>query len=1346
MSFGGQQNQPWQRKGGFYQDAGQGGMFMQQHAASQSAFGHSAIFSQSGAAPSVSYPQQRSNTLNPVAFQQPNNGGQTMTNSIGTVTKINNDCGLINDEVFFYRNACKGVIPKLGDRVVFEATYSTTGQFKWNATLIQLMGSTMTHQTQHLPSLMGNSGRAGSGYNAVPPPNEYQLAQMQQRRRSPRHSSPMRGDRSNVRNDRERDRRGRNPLSREREDDERDRKRRRADSDRSRERAISSIGRGHERDRARPEGKPDTALERRERDREREREREKERERDRERERERERDKERGERAERSPYRPPVKGRRTRAIRRYMIQIPKNILAYKSADLQELRQRYSTLYIPSDFFHANILWPKVFTPENAFSLRRPCRFHIMHRIVDSPFEQNNDVLEPSDADYLYSAKVMLLACPPITELYQKCFEEDDNDNEQNAVHPSRLISFLVGTRGRNEPMAIGGPWSPSLDGENPDKDPAVLIRTAIRTCKALTGIDLSQCTQWYRFVELHYHRQDHKKKDAQPRIETVVIYLPDVHSCMPNSTQWQELTQVYKNAVEGVIARKNAAAKAAAANTAAVDAEMAASSPTAADGDAADTSATDATKEEPDKTTGDESVTTNNESGAETTSNGVGENAADREAEDGADTSMEVITIEEVEISADGDNNDDQKDDQTEATHYSKLDLKSMKVQEIRDELAARDLNAKGARNIIMARLAKALNTEKAEDKETKKTEPKTKQAKNQPKPVKKPETVTKKTDSKSEETAEAEENDKPKEEEQEDQEEWNDVIDVDMSDIVILDEYDSSKNPEETPKELNEKEKNQLIRRYKLPTKEHIVVHPNKTAKGGKFDCSIMSLSVLLDYGPADTKERFFEVSIFAELFNEMLMRDFAFNIYKEMYLYKEENNASKDAAKDKKEGDTNGEGKTDAETMEVDEESKASTDTKTNADSAGDKTISERRASKRSVDVEADTETPSKNANERKQKSATGKDKEKEKEKEHVSDRKMIVVKPQLLLSFIYFDTTHCGYIFEKDLEDLFTVLGLNLSRGQIRKVLGKLSIRQAFYYRKLTDKEESVEAPPKIEDADDIPSEELNKIALGNNVYIPNENELSGGGGVVERATSSKTDANDSDGLVNYKGIVIHVGKLLEQIKRTEKNYGDLEKLYNDLRKQHTELHRDHTKANTKSKDLQSEVKTLSRKLSDANQDLFALNRKYRDQHNTLSTIYNRVAPYFNREKDKDHKSDKDADKDKDKDKDKDAKDKPKEAAKSSKDKEKEKDKDKEKEKTKEKEKEKNKDKEKTKETGKDVEKSSGDKGAKDKNEESKAIVIKEESKETVIKEEEFLAEEDEADGDEEEEEEVEETNED
>lgn len=93
---------------------------------------------------------------------------------------------------------------------------------------------------------------------------------------------------------------------------------------------------------------------------------------------------------------------------------------------------------------------------------------------------------------------MLLAAPPLEDIFHKscALAEDPPEAKENFVHPTRLISFLVGLKSKNETMAIGGPWSPSLDGPNPDKDPTVLIKTAIRTCKALTGIDLSPCTKW----------------------------------------------------------------------------------------------------------------------------------------------------------------------------------------------------------------------------------------------------------------------------------------------------------------------------------------------------------------------------------------------------------------------------------------------------------------------------------------------------------------------------------------------------------------------------------------------------------------------------------------------------------------------------------------------------------------------------------------------------------------------------------------------------------------------------------------------------------------------------------
>lgn len=55
--------------------------------------------------------------------------------------------------------------------------------------------------------------------------------------------------------------------------------------------------------------------------------------------------------------------------------------------------------------------------------------------------------------------------------------------------------------------------------------------------------------------------------------------------------------------------------------------------------------------------------------------------------------------------------------------------------------------------------------------------------------------------------------------------------------------------------------ERQRRERRYILPDEPTILVHPNWAAKNGKFDCSVMSLSVLLDYRLEDNKEHSFEV-----------------------------------------------------------------------------------------------------------------------------------------------------------------------------------------------------------------------------------------------------------------------------------------------------------------------------------------------------------------------------------------------------------------------------------------------------------------------------------------------------
>lgn len=98
---------------------------------------------------------------------------------------------------------------------------------------------------------------------------------------------------------------------------------------------------------------------------------------------------------------------------------------------------------------------------------------------------------------------MLTSTPDIQTLISRsCLINSENGkntmiNPDDLEHPTKLIKFLVGVRYQNEYFPIGGPWSESLDGPNPESDPQVLIRTAIRCVQAQTGIDLSKCIQWY---------------------------------------------------------------------------------------------------------------------------------------------------------------------------------------------------------------------------------------------------------------------------------------------------------------------------------------------------------------------------------------------------------------------------------------------------------------------------------------------------------------------------------------------------------------------------------------------------------------------------------------------------------------------------------------------------------------------------------------------------------------------------------------------------------------------------------------------------------------------------------
>ncbi|KAK3583028.1 hypothetical protein CHS0354_005674, partial [Potamilus streckersoni] len=419
----------------------------------------------------------------------------------GTITKLHDNFGFVDDDVFFQTSCVKGNLAKAGDRVLVEASYNPNMPFRWNATRIQILpnqSNTVITNTNG-PSMIsvrpplatfGGIPPSNLGLNVPPPLGALSPQPLMQQ--SAQAMDSIRSGRREGRFDRDRDRKRDDRVHRDK-------------SDRGDRLPVN-------RKRSRSPPKKSSALH------------------------------------SHSPVRRPA-----RIAPRYVVQIPKISLDLKEANVVLLKNRYANMYIPSDFFHSSFSWMDCFPLTRPFQIGHHCTFHVLHKTIE-PIGNNDAVLDPPDADHTYNAKVMLMSCPTLEDIYHKCcgMSEDPENVRENFVHPTRLIQFLVGVKGKNEPIAIGGPWSASLDGPNPQEDPRVLIKTAIRTTKALTGVDLSACTQWYQFAEVQYLRPEetHKGKQLPLRVERCVIFLPDVWSCQVPRTEWAALQSTYKKQLQ----------------------------------------------------------------------------------------------------------------------------------------------------------------------------------------------------------------------------------------------------------------------------------------------------------------------------------------------------------------------------------------------------------------------------------------------------------------------------------------------------------------------------------------------------------------------------------------------------------------------------------------------------------------------------------------------------------------------------------------------------------------------------------------------------------------------------
>uniref|UniRef100_A0A8C0WZF6 Cell division cycle and apoptosis regulator protein 1 n=1 Tax=Castor canadensis TaxID=51338 RepID=A0A8C0WZF6_CASCN len=972
----------------------------------------------------VSYPTPRSS--------QQQTQPQKQRVFTGVVTKLHDTFGFVDEDVFFQLSAVKGKTPQVGDRVLVEATYNPNMPFKWNAQRIQTLPNQNQSQTQPLlktpPAVLQPiAPQTTFGVQAQPQPQSLLQAQISAASITPLlQTQPQ-------------------PLLQQPQQ--------KAGLLQPPVRIVSQPQPARRLDPpSRFSGRNDRGDQIPNRKDDRSRERERERRRSRERSPQRKRSRERSPRRERE--RSPRRVRRV--VPRYTVQFSKFSLDCPSCDMMELRRRYQNLYIPSDFFDAQFTWVDAFPLSRPFQLGNYCNFYVMHREVES-LEKNVAILDPPDADHLYSAKVMLMASPSMEDLYHKscALAEDPQELRDGFQHPARLVKFLVGMKGKDEAMAIGGHWSPSLDGPDPEKDPSVLIKTAIRCCKALTGIDLSVCTQWYRFAEIRYHRPEetHKGRTVPAHVETVVLFFPDVWHCLPTRSEWETLSRGYKQQL------------------------------------------------------------------------------------------VEKLQGERKE--ADGEQDEEEKDDGeakeiSTPTHWSKLDPKTMKVNDLRKELESRALSSKGLKSQLIARLTKQLKVEeqKEEQKELEKSE---------------------------------------KEEEEED---------------------DRKSEDDKERKMERQRRKEDII----LPDEPAIIVHPKLGLK---------------------KKNNSFE--------------DFGVRIYKSLLSLPEKEDKKEKDKKNKKEERKDKKEEKDDETDEPKPKRRKSGDDKDKKEDRDERKKEEKRKddskdddeteednnqdeydpmeAEEAEDEEDDRDEEEMNKRDDKRelnrycKERPSKDKEKEK-------TQMITINRDLLMAFVYFDQSHCGYLLEKDLEEILYTLGLHLSRAQVKKLLNKVVLRESCFYRKLTDTSKDEENHEE--------SESLQEDMLGNRLLLPTP--------VVKQESK---DTEENVGLIVYNGAMVDIGSLLQKLEKSEKVRAEVEQKLQLLEEKTDEDEKTILNLEISNKSLSGELKDVKKELSQLQENLKVsenMNLQFENQLNktirNLSTVMDEIHTVLKKDsvknEDKDQKS--------------------------------------------------------------------------------------------------------------------------
>lgn len=197
--------------------------------------------------------------------------------------------------------------------------------------------------------------------------------------------------------------------------------------------------------------------------------------------------------------------------------------------------------------------------------------------------------------------------------------------------------------------------------------------------------------------------------------------------------------------------------------------------------------------------------------------------------------------------------------------------------------------------------------------------------------------------------------------------------------------------------------------------------------------------------------------------------------------------------------------------------------------------------------------------------------------------------------------------------------------------------------MFSSKLTDKDKE-EVTATADESDKMDTEISSSMAKGNSNLLPIFKSQAADKIVAKNSSSPSKptkEKNETGLLVTFNGALVNVEKLMERIKTAERALLDTEQTLADVKKENAELTAANGKATAKVKDLSTDLKSVKKKLDEADSMAYSFQKKNSEYLSVMSSIQEKIAPILVKKERREtgSRSEKEKKKDEEKEKEKD-----------------------------------------------------------------------------------------------------------